>query len=425
MIDHKDSATSLPDGFLQAVPKTDLHVHLDGSLRIPTLIELARAESVELPSYEEQGLRETVFKPNYADLGEYLRGFSYTCAVLNGPEHFERVACELAEDNILEGVRYIEVRFAPQLHVRPDFTVDEILGAVDRGLRNAANAHNCSDAVLLGGDLPFEYGLIVCAMRCFHPEMSQYYAKLLDVQSRAPRRDVFSLASLEMARTAVALRDELDLPITGFDLAGEEAGYPAYYHREAYSYAHTHFLKKTVHAGEAYGPESIFQAITICHANRIGHGTFLLSPEKIQDAGVADPEQFVQQLADYIASQRITLEVCLTSNLQTTPSIPDIASHPVKSMLDHGLALSICTDNRLVSNTTVTHELKQLVAAVPVTRHQFRNLIIAGFKGSFFPGSYNSKRAYVRRVLARYARLELDWFGETSHADIDQEERDD
>ena len=392
--------------FIERVPKTDIHLHLDGSLRIPSLIELARAEGIELPSSDEAGLRETVFKPQYSNLLEYLEGFKYTCAVLQTAANLERVAYELAQDNLAEGVRYIEVRFAPQLHISDELSSKDVMRAVCEGLERAKKEHNLSESVVNGDDLPFEFGLIACALRSFDARLGAYYAGLLKVLPRAPRKEVFAVASLETVREAVELRDEEGLPIVGFDLAGAEAGYPAASHEWAYTYAHEHFLKKTVHAGEAYGPESIFQAITVCHANRIGHGTFLFDVSKIQDTSIDDPERYVEQLAEYIASQRITVEVCLTSNLQTTPGIRSASDHPLQLMLTHNLSLSICTDNRLMSNTTVTRELQRVAADLNVTPHQFRNLVIAGFKGSFFPGSYDKKRQYVRRVIDRYDALE-------------------
>lgn len=397
--------TPLTEAFIRQVPKTDLHVHLDGSLRIPTLIELARSERVRLPSFEEEGLRETVFKPHYASLTEYLRGFAYTCAVLHNHENIERVAFELAEDAIAEGVRYMEVRFAPQLHVAESSDMIGVIRAVANGLERAARRHNQQPSVRGGPDIPFVSGIIVCAMRAFSKAMGSYFSSLTSVLPEMPKHELSSLASQEMARVAVAARDDEGLPVVGFDLAGEEAGYPAVYHTRAYQYAHSHFLKKTVHAGEAYGPESIFQAITECHANRIGHGTFLFCARMIRNPGIKDKESFVNRLADYIATERITMEVCLTSNVQTTPSIVSIAEHPVARMLEFGLSLSICTDNRLVSHTTVTRELTELVRHVPVTPRQFRNLIIAGIKGSFFPATYNEKRAYVRRWTERYDAL--------------------
>ncbi len=388
---------------LRRIPKTDLHVHLDGSLRIPTLIELARASGVALPSETEEGLRELVFKDSYENLSEYLRGFAYTTAVMRTPEHLERVAFELAEDNIAEGVRYIEVRFAPQLHYHAGLHMREVLTAVNRGLERAARRHNESPAVKSGDDLPFHYGIIVCALRTFTRHYGPYFAALLDLLGAAPCKEVFSIASLEVVRTAVAIRDRDGLPIVGFDLAGEEAGYPAQDHREAYQYAHRHFLKKTVHAGEAYGPESIFQAITDCHANRIGHGTFLFAADMVRGPGVSDPVRYVEQLAEYIASQRITIEVCLTSNLQTTPAIRSVAEHPVREMIERGLSVTICTDNRLVSHTTVTGELQRLLEGVSLNAHQFRNVIVAGFKGAFMPLRYVDKRRYVHRVIEQLA----------------------
>ena len=391
--------------FISRIPKTDLHVHLDGSLRLGTLIELARQEKVELPSYEEAGLKETVFKAQYGNLQEYLHGFRYTCAVLNSPEHLERVACELAEDNIAEGVRYVEIRFAPQLHIREGLTAEQAVRAVAEGARRAQKRHNQSDAVRSGRDMPFEFGIIVCALRSFNEQMGEYYRHLFSAAARAPKKEVFAAASLEIAREAVALRDEQGLPVVGFDLAGEEAGYPAANHIAAYAYAHRHYLKKTVHAGEAYGPESIFQAITDCHANRIGHGTFLFAIDLIHNPSILNPARYVEQLAEYIASQRIAIEVCLTSNLQTSPKLVSVERHPLLHMLEHGLSVTICTDNRLMSSTSVCRELELVAENFPVTTHQFRNIILAGFKGSFFPSNYTEKRAYVRQAITLYDSL--------------------
>jgi adenosine deaminase len=216
---------------------------------------------------------------------------------------------------------------------------------------------------------------------------------------------VFATASLELARAAVRLVREEGLPIVGFDLAGAEAGFPADDHREAFQYCHSHFLKKTVHAGEAYGPESIFQAITECHANRIGHGTWLFAHEMIQDPAITDREAYCDQLAEYIASARITLEVCLTSNAQTNPHMRNLARHPLRQMLDHELSISLCTDNRLMSHTTVTDELRLAVRRLQMTPRELRNVVLAGFKGSFFPGTYRAKRDFVRQVIDRYEKL--------------------
>ncbi|MFA6002814.1 MAG: adenosine deaminase family protein [Elusimicrobiota bacterium] len=400
----KDKITS---EFIRRIPKSDLHLHLDGSLRLRTLIELARQERVKLPSYSEAGMKELVYKDSYKNLLEYLHGFAYTCAVLRTPDNLERVAQELVEDNAAEGVRYMEVRFAPQLNVCGGLTVKEAVQAVAKGLAAGAKAHNSSRAVKRGDDLPFHCGIIVCAMRRFKPGMSPYFADLLRIMEHAHRDDVFAAASLEMARAAVAMARE-GLPVVGFDLAGEEAGYPPSDHWEAYQYAHDHFIRKTVHAGEAYGPESIWQAITQCHANRIGHGTFLFAHNMIKDPEIKDRRRYVDDLANYIASQRIGIEVCVTSNLQTIPSLKRIEDHPVRKMIEYGLSISLCTDNRLVSNTSVSRELELVANHAKLTRHQLRNLVIAGFKGSFFPGSFNQKRDFVQSVIARYRNLEAE-----------------
>ncbi len=398
--------TSISEDFLRLIPKTDLHLHLDGSLRLPTLIDLARERRVKLPSTTTEGMARLVFRKSYADLTEYLRGFAYTCAVMQDAESLERIACELAEDNLAEGVRYIEVRFAPQLHVHDKLTLEQVIRAVSRGLERAQGVHNRAAAVRRGDDVPFHFGIIVCALRFFTSTMSPYYRRLFHVLSYAPPKQVFTAASMELARAAVRLVREQDLPIVGFDLAGAEAGYPADDHRTAFQYCHSHFLKKTIHAGEAYGPESIFQAITDCYANRIGHGTWLFAHEMIKDPSITDPEAYCNQLAEYIASQRITLEVCLTSNTQTHPQMRDLPSHPLRQMLDHELSISLCTDNRLVSHTTVTNELVQAVQQLKMNRRELRNVVLAGFKGSFFPGTYREKRQFVRQVINRYEALE-------------------
>lgn len=404
-------ASPISAAFVAELPKTDLHVHLDGSLRLPTLIELAREGGVKLPSATEGGLRETVFKERYASLGEYLRGFQYTVAALQTAEALERAAAELAEDNQAEGVRYLEVRFAPQLHVHPGLDAVQAIAAVDRGLRRARDAWNQRAAVLTAEEPPFEYGIICCAMRMFTGAFSQYYATLFAAHPYARAKELYSMASIELARAAVAARDGYGLQVVGFDLAGEEAGYPAGDHKQAYDYAHRHFLKKTVHAGEAYGPESIFQAITDLHADRIGHGTYLLEPDAIRDEEIGDREHYVERLGNYIADRRITLEVCLTSNLQTNPQLRRLEEHAFSKLRAQRLSTTICTDNRLVSNTTVTNELLLACTHLGLDRHDLKSIIVYGFKRSFFPGSYLRKRQYVRQIIDYYDRVEARHLG--------------
>lgn len=399
-------ATKIPVEFIRAIPKSDIHLHLDGSLRLPTLIELAKQRKVKLPSFTEDGLKRLVFKKHYKDLPDYLAGFACTVAVMQDAESIERISYELAVDNLAEGVRYIEVRFAPQLHIRDEFDMEQVVRACCDGLARAQREHNSGRAVRSGQDVPFHFGVILCALRFFHAGMSPYYAKLFDVMRYAPPHRVFAAASSELARATVFLARERGLPVVGFDLAGAEEGFPAGDHKTAFQFAHKHFMHKTVHAGEAYGPESIFQAMTDCYANRIGHGTWLFAADMVKDGVSKDREAYVHHLAEYVGAQRICMEVCLTSNAQTQPKLRNLAKHPLRQMLDHSLSVSICTDNRLVSDTTVTNELLVAVDKLKLTRRELRNIVAAGFKGGFFPGTYTEKRRYVRQVLDRYERLE-------------------
>jgi adenosine deaminase len=408
--------SAISKDFLRRIPKTDIHLHLDGSLRIPTLIELAKLQRVKLPSYSEDGLRRLVFKNVYASLPDYLQGFAYTCAVMQDAESLERIAFELAEDNLAEGVRYVEVRYAPQLHINDRLNMEEVVRAVCRGLGRAQKKHNKSPAVRSGVDVPFHFGIIVCALRFIVPQMSPYYRRLFEMMAYASQKQVCVAASMELARAAVDLAHSKGLPVVGFDLAGAEAGHPADDHSAAYQHAHSNFIRKTVHAGEAYGPESIFQAITKCYANRIGHGTWLFAHEMIQNPAIIDPVAYTRHLVEYIASQRITIEVCLTSNAQTLPRIRNLAGHPLRRMLDHELSVSICTDNRLMSNTSVTQELEIAINKLKMTPRELRNVVVAGFKGSFFPGTYRDKRNYVRQVIDRYETLAREFRVDGGHA---------
>jgi len=392
--------------FIEKIPKTDLHLHLDGSLRLPTLIDLARKNGVALPAWDEAGLRRLVFKSQYADLTEYLQGFAYTTAVLQTPEALERVGYELVQDNQAEGVRYIEVRFAPQLHQNSRMSSIDVMAALDRGLARGKNGFNSRPEVQSGQEPPFEYGIIACAMRMFDYGFSEYFDSLLNVHAHSERKWIFSLASQELVRSAVEARIRLGLPIVGFDLAGAEAGYPAGDHAQAYALAHKNFLKKTVHAGEAYGPESIFQAITDLHADRIGHAVYLFDATMIKSPEIKDKKAYIANLVQFIADRRITIEVCLTSNLQTIPAIRDLSQHSFRHMRKAKLSATFCTDNRTVSQTTVTGEILKAVQAFHITPKELKNFVIYGFKRSFFPGTYIKKREYVHQIIDYYETIE-------------------
>ena len=401
---------ALPWELLRSLPKTDLHVHLDGSLRESTLIELAKERKISLPSESVEGMNELVFKPSYASLSEYLQGFAYTCAVMQDAEAVERVAYELAWDNINEGVCYVEVRFAPQLLMHASFRFDEVLSAADRGLARAAAEHARSSAVVERGDPPCRYGIIVCALRYFTAETSTWYGQLCNLFNGARDTEIYQLASLELARSTVRCRDAYGLPVVGLDLAGREDGYPAQAHKEAFAHAHRNFLKKTVHAGEAYGPESIFSAITALYADRLGHGYHLFSPETCGPE-VVDPEDYVRRLAGFVADRRITVEVCITSNLQTNPEIRSVKDHVFGRFLKEKLSATLCTDNRLVSHTSVTRELALAVEAFGMGPKEVRDTLTYGFKRSFYPGPYQEKRAWVREVIGRIDATFAAWPG--------------
>ena len=403
---------SLSRELIARLPKSDLHLHLDGSLRLPTLIELARQHKVALPSRTPEGLLELVFKRAYRNLPEYLKGFEFTVACLQDAESLERAAYELCLDCRAENVFYAEIRFAPQLHVRGDFRVRDVLRAVCKGIERAKKRINADPEVKRGLVPRFEAGVIVCALRFFLPQFSEHYRAYFEALPTAPAAEIYALASLELARAAVAAAEDEGLPVVGFDLAGQERGFPAKDHQAAYQLAHEHFLGKTVHAGEDYGPESIFQAITDCHADRIGHGTWLFSPRHIRDRSIRDKRAFIGKLARYVAERRITLEVCLTSNQQTIPELrDDLGRHPFRKMREARCSVTLCTDNRLVSRTTMTDEFDKAVQAFDLDARALKDVLIYGFKRSFFPGPYPHKREWVRSVLNHME----DRFAEAGH----------
>lgn len=382
------------------LPKSDLHLHLDGSLRLDTLIELAKARKVQLPSATADGLLELVFKRAYKNLPEYLKGFEFTVACLQDAEALERAAYELCQDCRRENVFYIEIRFAPQLHVRGAFGVRDVLKAVCRGIERAKKEINSAPEVRQGKVPAFEAGVIVCALRFFLPVFSEHYRAYFEALPTAPPSEIYALASLELARAAVRAAEEDGLPVVGFDLAGQERGFPAKDHQAAFQLAHEHFLGKTVHAGEDYGPESIFQAITDCHADRIGHGTWLFSKRHIRDRSITDKDRFLEKIVRFVAERRITLEVCLTSNQQTIPELRDnLKKHPFRKMREARCSVTLCTDNRLVSRTTMTDEVEKAVQAFALEPRALKDVLIYGFKRSFFPGPYPDKRNWVRAVL--------------------------
>jgi adenosine deaminase len=396
------------NAFIHEMPKTDLHLHLDGSLRLSTLIEMAKKMDVKLPSFTEEGLRELVFKSSYSNLGEYLHGFKYTCAVLRNLENIEQVSYELAIDNQKENVYYIEPRFAPQLMMDMDagLTMEAVMEATYKGLERAKKEHNNRADVKSGSRPEFHYGIISCAMRNFGPSgYSPFYSKFFKTMEYSEPSEVVGAAALQMVQAVVKIRDEMGIPIVSIDLAGQEEGYPCGKFREVYAYAHKHFMHKTVHAGEAYGAESVFQAITECHADRIGHGYYLFDAEKVVDPKITDKKKYIADLVSFVADKRTTIEVCLTSNLQTNPEIKNIKNHNIKHMLENRMSLTICTDNRLVSDTTVSREFQLAVDNFDIPIKQLKDIVAYGFKKSFYTGQYIEKRNWAKNVMMYFDRV--------------------
>lgn len=406
------SRTAFPAEFIRRIPKVDLHVHLDGSVRIATIIEISQQENLFLPDFTEEGLKEKVFKESYESLEDYLECFKYTTQCMQKPEHLERVAYEFGVDNYDEGVLYFEVRFAPQLHANRDMDVETVLISVNKGLLRAKAEYNAKEEVTSGELPPHEYGIIVCGMRFFNGEFSEYYKDFCTLHKHEPPARLYGLASMALVTTSIAVKNKNSVPIVALDIAGPENGFPAEQHKDAYRYAHKHFLNKTVHAGEGFGPESIFQAVTDLNAERIGHGLHLFDEKKIADPDALNmpPRRYVAGLAQYLAEHRITLEVCLSSNAQTVPELRNnLAAHPFRTMLAERLSLTLNTDNRLVSRTTMCRELSLAADAFDLSAKEMKDIAITGFKRSFFPRDYIFKRQYVRQVMDYYDKIEREY----------------
>ena len=351
----------IPLETLRAAPKVLLHDHLDGGLRPPTVIELAREQGYSaLPTTDAEELGRW-FHASAASgsLALYLRGFAHTVAVMQTEEGLERVAYECGEDLARDGVVYAEVRYAPVFHTERGLNLEQVVQSVERGFERAERDHRIT------------LRQIICAMR--------------------DRTD-----SLEMAELAVANRER---GVVGFDIAGEEAGHPPRAHLEAFQLCRRENFSITIHAGEAFGPPSIWQALQYCGAHRIGHGVRLVEDMAISEGKVVK----LGPLAAYVRDKRIPLELCPSSNVDTG-AVPTLAEHPIRHFIAQRFRVTVNTDNRLMSNVTLSDEFQRLSRVAGLTLADVERLSINAMKSAFV--GYDERVAIIyARIKPGYARL--------------------
>ncbi len=328
---------------IQRAPKALLHDHLDGGVRPRTVIELAQEYGyTDLPTTDVDDLA-TWFNRGAKrnDLVLYLETFAHTVGVMQDRDAIERVAYECAQDLAADNVVYAEVRFAPELSTEKGLTLDEVMEAVLAGFRRGS------------ADTDLTIYAIASAMRT-------------------------AARSLEIAELAVRYRDE---GVVGFDIAGAEAGYPPSRHLDAFQYVNRENFHSTIHAGEAFGLPSIWEAVQFCGAERLGHGVRIVDDI---DPGTGLGSEHLGRLATYIRDRRIPLELCPTSNVNTGV-VASIADHPIGMLRRLRFRVTVNTDNRLMSNTSMTKEMQKLAEAFDWGLDDFEWLTVNAMKSSFAP----------------------------------------
>ena len=316
---------------IRRLPKAELHCHLDGSVRPQTMLDLAAEYGVDMPAADAAGLATFMHVDDARNLEQYLERFAITLSVMQHADSLERISYELAVDAWRDGVWYLEVRYCPLLNLERGLTASDTVDAVLRGLQRAER------------ELGIVVRVILCALRQLPPS-----------------------ASMEVAELAVAYRGK---GVVAFDLAGGEAGNPAGLHAQAFQYARMNDLACTCHAGEGDGADSIREAVHLCGCNRIGHATRL-----IEDAS----------LMSYVNDRRIPLEICLTSNVQTRVAASYMA-HPLRRYNELGLPVVLCTDNRLMSATTLTDEYAHASEALQFGFRELAGMAVSSFEAAFLP----------------------------------------
>ncbi|MEU6116147.1 adenosine deaminase [Streptomyces sp. NPDC047117] len=384
--------TNLPTAEqIRRAPKVLLHDHLDGGLRPATIVDLARETGYDgLPETDPEKLG--IWFREAADSGSlerYLETFAHTCAVMQTRDALARVAAECAEDLAADGVVYAEVRYAPEQHLEKGLSLEEVVEAVNEGFREGerrarANGHR------------IRVGALLTAMR-------------------------HAARALEIAELANRYRD---LGVVGFDIAGAEAGYPPTRHLDAFEYLKRENNHFTIHAGEAFGLPSIWQALQWCGADRLGHGVRIIddiqSPkdsDKLRPGGapIDIGEVKLGRLASYVRDKRIPLEMCPTSNLQTGAAT-SYAEHPIGLLRRLQFRLTVNTDNRLMSGTSMSREFEHLVETFRYTFDDMQWFTVNGMKSAFLP--FDERLAMINDVIKPgYAELKSEWLFPKGRAD--------
>ncbi|MGW2258462.1 adenosine deaminase [Streptomyces sp. NPDC001780] len=358
-----------PDQIRRA-PKVLLHDHLDGGLRPATIADLARETGYDaLPEREPERLgrwfREAA---DSGSLERYLETFAHTCAVMQTRDALVRVAAECAEDLAADGVVYAEVRYAPEQHLERGLTLEEVVEAVNEGFREGERRARAAGHRI-------RVGALLTAMR-------------------------HAARALEIAELANAYRDS---GVVGFDIAGAEAGYPPTRHLDAFEYLKRENNHFTIHAGEAFGLPSIWQALQWCGADRLGHGVRII--DDIEVAG--DGSVSLGRLAAYVRDKRVPLEMCPSSNLQTGAA-PSIGEHPIGLLRRLHFRTTVNTDNRLMSGTSMSGEFELLVDAFGYTLDDMQWFTVNAMKSTFIP--FDERLAMINDVIKPgYAELKSEW----------------
>jgi adenosine deaminase len=351
---------------IKQAPKALLHDHLDGGLRPMTVLELAGQFGYDdLPATDEDEL--TTFFCTAAHSGSlvrYLEPFAHTVGVMQTPEALHRVAFECVEDLAEDNVVYAEVRFAPELHIDRGLSLDAVVDAVLAGFADGEKAASSAGRTI--------------TVRC-----------LVTAMRHAAR-------SREIAELAIRFRDR---GVVGFDIAGAEAGYPPTRHLDAFEYMRSNNARFTIHAGEAFGLPSIHEAIAFCGADRLGHGVRILDDITVEDDGSVR----LGRLASLLRDKRIPLELCPSSNVQTG-AVDSIAEHPFDLLARSRFRVTVNTDNRLMSDTTMSQEMLRLVEAFGYGWSDLERYTINAMKSAFI--AFDERLALIDDVIKpRYAVL--------------------